>query len=206
MVRAILSLVLLAATTGPSLAAIDFTPAVKEFTTEGMTYHRVTLKNGDGAITFILPYNWTVRGGGGRLQLTPPRSNFVEATVDGTPLDRPAPFDEASVKALEEQVVTGTPPGSQKVTVISRQENPVLMNQSLSYELVISYQALGQTFYRSVLFVRTPDTQLVYRFSAPKADFARLNQQFRQSITSWEWVDAKPNPPTRPAAGPASGN
>ena len=98
-------------------------------------------------------------------------------------------FDEVAVKALEQQVLAGLPAGSQGATVVSRQENIILLYQNLSYQFVVSYQALGQIFYRSVIFVNCPDQQLVFRFSAPKAVFDNLNRSFRQSLYSWTWAE-----------------
>lgn len=102
-------------------------------------------------------------------------------------------FDEATLKMLEHQVLSTLPVGSQGITMVSRQENTILLDHNLSYEFVVSYKTLGQTFSRSVIFVNCPDQQLVFRFSAPKAAFDNLNSAFRQSLCSWQWTDATPS-------------
>ena len=66
------------------------------------------------------------------------------------------------------------------------------MAQNPSVQFVISYVTLGQTFQRSVIFINTPDTQLVFRLTAPKADFNALDDVFRRSISSWQWTETKP--------------
>jgi hypothetical protein len=81
------------------------------------------------------------------------------------------------------------------------------MGQSPSLEVVISYNALGRSFRRNVIYVHTPDTQLVFRFTAPKSDFAGLNQAFRQSVNSWQSTEnktAKPGAAEQPAPAPSA--
>ncbi|MDQ6809088.1 MAG: hypothetical protein M3Z64_06640, partial [Verrucomicrobiota bacterium] len=101
----------------------------------------------------------------------------------------PAAFDEATVKALEERVIRAAPAAGAPVEVVSRETNPVILGQNQSYGFVIGYSALGKVFRRSVVFVNTPDTQLVFHLSAPKAEFDGLNQSFRRSIGTWQRVD-----------------
>jgi hypothetical protein len=191
------ALLLLALTTLQAGAEIDFTPTETEYSAEGFTYRKITLKDGEGRVNFTPPHHWVVRGDKDRMQLTSPNKSFVEATIQGVPLSALQRFDEAAVKAFEEQAIRAAPPGSQSVQIVKREENPVVMGQNLSFGVVISYQALGQTFQRSIVVVNCPDTQLILRFTAPKADYDTFNSDFRRSIGSWEWI----NGPT--AASPA---
>jgi hypothetical protein len=190
----------LALTICSATAAIDLTPTLREYTSEGIIYRQIKLKREGGTITFVPPRDWNVRGGKDRLQLQPPDKNFVEATITAMPLPAPKPFDEPTVKALEQRVLSEAPAGSQSAQVLRREENPVAMGQYLSLEIVISYTTLGRTFQRSAIFVHTPDTELVFRFTAPKEDFALLNAAFRRSIGSWQWIEqratASPGPAT----------
>jgi hypothetical protein len=189
-------LLFLAFTMRAASAAIDLTPTVAEYSSQGFTYRRVTLKQDAGTITFVPPDNWEVRGGKDRLQLQPPNKPLVEATITATTLPAPRPFDEATVRALEQQILAEAPPGSQP-QVLSREENPIAMGQYLSLEVVISYHALGRIFQKSVIFVHAANTQLIFRFTAPREDFAMLNSSFRRCIGSWQWIE----PPTPKGAG-----
>jgi hypothetical protein len=202
MISWLLFLALLAATTCSAGAEIDLTPTVREYVSQGFVYRQVKLKQPTQDILFVLPQGWSIRGGKDRLQLQPADRNFVDAIVTATPLATPQPFDEPTVKALERQVLTEAPPGSQAVQVVRREENPVAMGSNPSLEVVISYATLGRTFYRSVIFVHTADTQIVFRFTAPKADFTALNLVFRRSISSWQWIE--PPSPKVAASTPAS--
>ena len=107
------------------------------------------------------------------------------------------------VKALQQDVLASAPPQSQSVQVVRMQENPVMMGSNLSYEVVISYAALGETFHRSVIFVSTPDTWVVFCITAPKSEFDPLYASFCRSISSWEWIQATPSSAATVTPNPA---
>lgn len=171
-------------------AEMDFTPTVNRYFSEGAEYSSVSFKDDKRIISMNVPRMWTCRGDASRLQFMPPDQSFAEGVVQAaSPMRTPA-FDEATVKALEAQVINTLPSGSQGITIISRLENPVILNQNLSYEIVVSYQTLGQTFHRSVIFVNCPEAQLIFRFTAPKAAFANLNNAFNRSVCSWHATES----------------
>ena len=97
-----------------------------------------------------------------------------------------------AVKLLAEAVLRDAPEASQAAKLVSEQANAVTIGSNPSHEFVISYQTLGRTFVRSVIYVKTPAVQLIFRFTAPKDDFAVLNSLFRGSLASWQWTDRKP--------------
>lgn len=171
-------------------AAIDFTPVVSELTSEGFTYRTVTLKQDGAPVTFVAPLGWTVRGNTDALQLTPSKTDFAEGAIRAAPLTSPA-FDGPVVAALEQNALASAPPTSQGAKVESKRENPVVFGHRLSYEIVISYAILGETFQRSFVLVNLDDMQLVFRLSAKKAGFEKLNDAFRRSITSWQFLPRK---------------
>lgn len=177
-------------------AGVDFTPAVNRYFNEGAEYSNVSFKDDKRTVTLILPRLWSCRGDSARLQLVPPNQNFAEGIIEAVETKGVMPFDEANLKALEQRVLNMVPPGTDRVTLASRQENPVILNQNLSYEFVVTYQTLGQTFQRSVIFVNCPGEQLIFRFSAPQSAFDDLFRSFRQSLSSWNWSDAPAAPVT----------
>lgn len=166
-------------------ADIDFTPTMNREISYGEEHSTVSFKDDKRTITMAVPRKWNCRGDASRLQFMPPDQGFAEGVVEAAPRLRAAGFDEATLKALEAQVLGTLPSGSQAVTVISRMENSVILNQNLSYEFVVSYETLGRTFHRSVIFVNCPEALLVFRFTAPKAAFASLNSAFNRSVCSW---------------------
>jgi hypothetical protein len=171
---------------------IDFSPTVNRYVSYGAEHSSVSFKDDKRAISMEVPRKWTCRGDASRLQFLPPDQNFAEGIVQAAPPLRSRTFDEAIVKALEAEVMNALPSAGQGATIVSRQENSVILNQDLSYEFVVSYQTLGQTFHRSVIFVNCPEALVVFRFTAPKAVFAELNNAFNRSVCSWS--------PTEPAA------
>jgi hypothetical protein len=180
-----LLLITLIAFSATGRAAIDFTPTVTSYVSEGAEYANVTFKEDQRKITVTLPRLWTCRGDASRLQFFPPGENFVEGSVQAAPMKGILRFDEPTVKSFEQQVLATAPAGSQRVTLVRQQENPIILNGNLSYEFVISYETVGQVFSRSVIIVACPDQQLIVKFTAPKSVFDKLNGAFRQSIYSW---------------------
>jgi hypothetical protein len=170
-------------------AAIDFTPILKEYSAQGFTYREVKFKSGEGSVTLNPPQGWAINGGTGRLQLRPPNNNFVEGIIEAVPLQAARPFDQEAVQALQQRVMSETPPGSHLVQFVRSQENPVRMDQNPSFEFVISYESMGKTFQRSVIFVNCAGQQLIFRFTAPKKEFEAFNRDFLRSISTWQWIE-----------------
>lgn len=192
MFRRTLSLLLVVSTLSWSRAAIDLAPEIEEYSHAGFHYRKATFKADNGTVTFLPPPGWALRGIKDRLQLNPPDQRFAEGLILATPLKTPQPLDEPTIRALEQQVLASAPPSSQSAQLLSREENPILIGPHQSCQVAMTYELLGEVFQRSVIVVHTPDTQLVFRFTAPKRDFDVLNEAFRRSIASWEWLEAKP--------------
>lgn len=180
-------------------AQIDFTPITREYTAGGFIHRELIFKTDKGTVTLAPPVKWNVRGGKDRVQLSPPDKSFVEATIQAAPVTPPPGFDEQNLKVLEQRVLSEVPSGALSVQITGRVENPVVIGSFRSFEFVISYQALGYTFLRSVIFVNGPDQQLTFRFTAPKADFDAFNSDFHRSINSWQWIER-----AVPEAGPVT--
>ena len=188
-----------------ALAETDLTPTVREYTNEGILFRRVSFTADDRSVTYVPPFGWSIRGGKDRLQLAPNGKNFIEATVQATPLEKPQPFDELTLQTFERQVLAEVPAGSQGTEIISREENTVPMGENPSYKFVVAYTALGKSFQRSVVFVHTPTLRLSFRLTAPKSDFPQMDQSFRTSLSSWQWSEKKaPQNVVSTAAAPAA--
>jgi hypothetical protein len=187
-------LVIVAATISSSsiAAQINFTPEITSYQSEGFVFQNVAFRTDDGAsISFVAPTGWNARGGRAQATLIPPNSS-AEATIQQLNAAIPLQFDAAVLKSLEQQVINALPPGSQSVTMLNQEENPVLIDRSLSLGFTVSYQSLGETFVRNVVFAGFPDCQLLIKFTAPKAEFESLHRAFLRSIASWHRVDPKP--------------
>lgn len=171
---------------------IDLTPTVTEYEAHGFKYQQLLFKDDKRTISYEPPQKWAHRGEQTQLQLTPPDKKFAEALIQSIPLKAAEPLDPAGFPKFKEHVLAGVPSGSQMVTTIAEGENRLLVNGAQSFEVVVSYQALGETFQRSVILTNCNDTQLVFRLTARKDDFDALYQAFRRSISSWS-VTEKPS-------------
>jgi hypothetical protein len=171
---------------------MDLTPSASEYTAEGMTFKQLSFKDGKRRIVYELPRLWTYRGDRASLQLMPPNSARADACIQVADVAKPQAFDEKLFAALREQSLRAAPPGAMNVTLVNEESNPVRLERGDVYAVTISYQTLGETFVRSMLYVNLPDAQLTFRLTARKADFESLQRAFRSSILSWHW--AEPNP------------
>jgi hypothetical protein len=188
-VRSIIALIIASAAFSAK-AGIDLTPAVSEYTAQGATFQQLTFVHGKQKIEYELPLGWSFESSSTLLRLKPPKKMFAEAVINATPLSRPQPLDQSVAEALKQQFIASLPPGSQFVTIERELQNVVALGNNNGVDLTVSYQVMGEKFLRSALFVNLPDTQLVFRFTARKDDFERLERDFRMSIGSWHWLES----------------
>ena len=172
-------------------AAIDLTPAVTEVTEDGVSYREVACKTPEGKVVFTLPAGWTIRGQKDRAQMTGPDKSLTEAVIEATPLEKPAPLDEAAIAKFKQQVLTSLPAGTTKVTTVNEAENSFMPGGNPSFEIVITYDLWGKVFQRSAVLVNGPQDRLTFRFTCLKADFTGLNTVFRRSLMTWHTVAPK---------------
>src|SRR4051812_5413717 len=184
-----LLLITLIAFAASARGEIDLTPSSSEYTAEGINFRQLSFKDGKRRIVYELPRQWSYRGSGTSLQLIPPNSARADASIQVADIPKPQAFDEKLFTALREQSLRAAPPGAQNVILLNEEFNPVRLERGDIYCVTISYQALGETFLRSTLYVNLSDAQLTFRLTARKADFEPLERAFRSSILSWHWVE-----------------
>lgn len=187
-----LLLVTILALSASANAAIDLTPTVTEYEGEGVLYRKVSFKGGDKPVSLALPFGWTCRGGATRLQLTPPSLAFSEGIVEVGPIKPSQKLDAVAIEAFKHQALTTLPAGGQLATLVSEQEL-LVFGQAPGYQVVIEFQNLGQKFRRSALVAYMGDTQLTFRFTAPKKAFDPLDKAFYRSVLAWDYA-----PPPKP--------
>jgi hypothetical protein len=191
-------LLLLAAALTTARAAIDLTPIPHESTCEGYTFKELLFKDGKRDIVYQLPNKWSYRAGGDGVHLTPPEAVRADAIIQASTLATPQGFDEKSVEAAKKQFLASLPLGSQMITAVTEEQNPVPFNGNPTYEFRVSYQIIGETFVRSALFTNVSDTQLCFRLTARKSDFEAFHRSFRASILSWRWIEQRTTPDSGP--------
>jgi len=201
-VRSTIAIVIATAVSGAS-AGIDLTPAVGEYVAEGVKFQQLTFQYNKQRIEYEPPRAWISDGSSTVLHLKPPQKSFAEGVIEAEPLSKPQILDENVQKTLEQKLIANLPAGSQLVKVEQELESPLLLNGNRTFEVVVSYQLMGEKFIRSALFANLPDVQLTFRFTARKSDFDALHREFRASILSWHLLQAT-EPQVAVAQGPGS--
>lgn len=191
MIRRSTIIFILATVSFTARGGLDLTPTASEFVGEGIKYQKLTFRKDKQLVEYYPPSGWTFLGGAERVQLRPPKKNFAEAVIEAVPLAASQPLDEKITKALAQQFIASVPAGSQLVTVVSEEQNPIPVNGGPTFEVTVSYQLMGEKFMRSALYANLPDTQLVFRLTARKDDFGPLHSEFRRSAFSWHLIEDK---------------
>jgi hypothetical protein len=185
MKRAIVFLASFACSAFSSQAAIDLTPALKEYTSEGIAFKQLVFNDGAGQISYDLPSRWSYRADGDSIKLAPPNGSDADVVILARPLPRAQPFDDNGIAAAREHFVQGVPASVQAMRIVSEQLNTVPFKAD-NYEITASYEALGKIFTRRALYINLPGTQLIFRLSARNGEFDGLWRTLRRSILSWQ--------------------
>jgi len=183
---------------------IDLTPIKSEYIANGTKIQQLLFKDGKRRIEYEPPAGWNIDGGATQVTLRP-KENFAQAAITLTPLTKPQPLDDTATKALSDKVLAELPVGSQFAKVEEQTVNPVLLGGHESVELTVSYQLTGEKFVRSVLVSNLPDAELQFRLSAKKSDFPALHREFKASLLTWQWTEAKDDSADSTKAGEVAG-
>jgi hypothetical protein len=172
-------------------AALDLSPFPSEFDGEGIKYTQLSFKDGQRRVRYVLPQNWTWRGGSAQLHLVPPAAVLrAGAVIETAPLAAPQLLDEKTIAALRQEFLNTLPPGAVGAKIVSEEQGPLQLGGNIpTYEFTATYQALGEIYVRSALFANLPDAQLRFKFTSLKKDFDSLHRTFRASLISWEWQE-----------------
>ena len=170
-------------------AAIDLTPEINEYIAEGTKLQQLIFHENDQRIEYELPHGWTFHRRDAALHLQPPDKKSAEAVIEAAALGGPQPLNENVRKELKDKFVAGLPVGSQSVKIEQQIESPLLFSGNPTFEIVVSYQWIGEKWCKSALFVNMGNSQLTFTCTARKDDFSQTHQQFRTSILSWQRVE-----------------
>ena len=185
-------------------AGIDLTPSVSEYTAEGTKFQQLSFHDSKQRIEYELPSGWSFDGNANELRVKPPQKTFAEGVIQPTPLTKAQPLDESVRNSLKQKVLAELPAGSQLAKIDQEIESPLLLNGQPTFEVIVSYQLLGDKFCRSALFGNRQNTQWLFRFTAKKADFESLQSEFTRSILSWHWLESADSASQGGGAGPPS--
>jgi hypothetical protein len=183
-VRSLLLLLLLVA--GSARAELRFSFRLQETELDGVKLRQLVFSDGGKLVTYGPPRGWQYFGEDDRLRLLPPAGQPGEAVVTRARLVQPQAFDEPTMKRLTDEVVASVPNGAKRVTVVSQQKNPLLIEQKETYLVIVSFELYGTPQGRSVLFLNRQGEQLQFQLTCPQAKFADLQKQFFGSQFSWQ--------------------
>jgi hypothetical protein len=167
-------------------AELELTPKVVEYKADGATLKHLEFSDAGKTVTYQSPYGWECSGSGKQLTLRPPNKSQVEATITRVPLAPPGSFDDDSLKKLVSDAVLLMPSGSEKVTVISQEKNPLLILGKETFLIKLGYTFFGQKYCRSILFLNRGNEQIRSQLTCREADFDSLQSAFFHSQFSWK--------------------
>lgn len=167
-------------------AQLQLAPRVDEYELDGIKLRRLAFTDGSRKVTYQAPRGWDYFGSSTQLVLHPPNKTQAEATITRIPLPAPAKFDDESLKKLVAQATAAFPQGSEKITVISQEKNPLMINRKETFLVVFGYTLLGQAYNRSILFLNREKEQIRFQLVCREADFKELHKAFLGSQYSWQ--------------------
>jgi hypothetical protein len=164
---------------------LQLNPSPAEYELEGVKFKQLAFQDGDKKPTYQPPKGWDYSGSSDRLTLRPPGKSQPEATISRLPLPEPYAFTDENLKKLLTEATASVPKNSNAVAVVSQAKNPIRISGKDTFEVIVSYSLLGQTFERSILFLNRDRDQLRFQLTAPNADFKQLQAIFQSSLCTW---------------------
>ncbi len=156
-------------------SGIDFTPTIGERTLEGIKFTELYFhENGRKMISYDHPRGWTYAADAGRIKFMPPNVRRAVGEFTQIPPPKPQNFEEATIKSLQNAMLTSLPSDSYDAVIVSSAKNPLTINQHETYEVTVAYQLYGERYQQSILFMNLPDTQLMFRFLSRQVDFRKI--------------------------------
>ena len=185
MVRSLIHAVIAASLIASARAELQLTPSVVQYELDGVKLKQLAFSDGAKQVTYQAPRGWEYSGSATQLTLRPPNKPQAEATITRIPLPQPSSFDAESLKKLVTDAVASVPKGSENVTVLSQEKNPLLMNRKETFLITLAYDFYGATYSRSILFLNRGKEQIQFQLTCRQADFKELQKAFLDSQYSW---------------------
>jgi hypothetical protein len=166
-------------------AELQLSPKVSEYKADGATFKHLEFSDGGKTVTYQSPRGWDYSGTATQLTLRPPKAQ-AEASITRIPLSKPGNFDEESLKKLVSEAIAQVLKGSENVTVVSQEKNPLMIQRKETFLLTLSYTFYGEKYCRSILFLNRGNEQLRSQLTCREGDFIDLQRAFLASQYSWQ--------------------
>lgn len=167
-------------------AELELTPKVAEYKADGATVKHLEFSDGGKRVTYQSPRGWDYSGNATQLTLRPPNKAQAEATITRVPLSQPGSFDAESLKKLVSEAVALVPKGSENISVVSQEKNPLLIARKETFLVVVSYTFYGENYQRSMMFLNRGNEQVRFQFVSRAVDFKDLQAAFQRSHFTWQ--------------------
>lgn len=171
---------------GSAHAELLLAPKTVEYQLDGVKFQQIAFADGVKVVTYQPPRGWEYSGSAMQLTLRPPKKPQAEATITRIPLVKPGSFDEESWKKLVEEAVAQIPKGSENISVVSQEKNPLMIQRKETFLVTLSYTAYGQQYGRSILFLNRGNEQIRSQLTCREADFKELHRAFLASQYTWQ--------------------
>jgi hypothetical protein len=167
-------------------AELDLTPQVHVSELEGIRSEQTAFRNGSDLVTWTPPFGWSLSGRGSKLVLRPKEFAQADALVEVLALPSSTSLDDAFARELKEQVARSLPREATAVEWQQDEINPLLLNRHPTRKMIASYEVLGQRFTKAIWTCNFAEQQVRFHLTARAADFAKMQEPFRQSLYTWQ--------------------
>ncbi len=161
-------------------------PRTSEYTLDGVKFQQIAFADGVKVVTYQSPRGWEYSGSANKFSLRPPKKVQAEASITRIALPKPGSFDEESLKKLVDEAVAQVPKGSENISVVAQEKNPLMIQGKETFLVTLSYTACGQQYGRSILFLNRGNEQIRSQLTCREADFKELHQAFLASQYTWQ--------------------
>jgi len=167
-------------------AELLLTPRLVEYASEGGKLTQLVFTDGDKTVTYQAPRGWECSGNSSQLTLHPPNKIQATATITRIVFSQPGSFDEESLKQLTTEAVALVPKGSESISILSQQKNPLMIQGKETFLVTLSYSFYGQKYGRSILYLNRGNEQLRSQLTCRENDFNALHRAFQASQFTWQ--------------------
>jgi len=171
---------------GSAHGELLLTPKIAEYELDGVKFKRFAFSDGATTVTYQAPQGWDYSGSSTQLTLRPPKKTQAEAIVTRVPLSEPGTFDDESLKKLVSEAVAMLPKGSEDISVVSQEKNPMMIQRKETFLVTLNYTLFGQKYGRSILILNRGKEQIRSQLTCREADFKELQEAFRRSQYTWQ--------------------
>jgi hypothetical protein len=161
-------------------------PSTTSYELDGSKFSQLAFTDGAKKVTYAPPAQWAYSGSSNQLTLHPPHKQLAEATISRMAVPQIISLDDEGTKKLVKEALASVPATSTNVQLVSQEKNPVLIDRKETLLVVVSYDLLGVSYDRSILFMNRGKEQIRFQVVCRQADFAELQKAFLASQYSWQ--------------------